>query len=96
MPFFFNLKALIGVFFTLAILLSIIFFFAFFAIIALPIVFLIYLFRKKILSYFLKKSFAYKFRNTKNEDSFYNIYENNNKDYIEVDYEKNKEEGNEN
>ncbi len=96
MPFFFNLKALIGVILTLAFLFSIIFFFAFFAIIALPLVFLIYLFRKKILNYFLKKNFSYKFHNTKNEEDFYNIYENNNKDYIEVDYEKNKEEGNEN
>ena len=96
MPFFFNLKALIGVILTLVFLFSIIFFFAFFAIIALPLVFLIYLFRKKILNYFLKKNFSYKFHNSKNEESFYNIYENNNKDYIEVDYEKNKEEGNEN
>ena len=92
MPFFFNLKALIGVILTLVFLFSIIFFFAFFAIIALPLVFLIYLFRKKILNYFLKKNFSYKFHNTKNEEGFYNIYENNNKDYIEVDYEKNDKE----
>ena len=96
MPFFFNLKALIGVILTLAFLFSIIFFFAFFAIIALPIVVLIYLFRKKILNYFLKKNFSNKFHYTKNEEGFYNIYENNNNDYIEVDYEKNKEDGNEN
>ena len=96
MSFLFNLKTLIGVIFTLAIIFTIIFFFAFFAIIALPLVMILYLFRKKILYYFLKKKFSYKFYNTSNEEGFYNIYENNNKDYIEVDYEKSKEEDNKN
>ena len=94
MPFYFNFRSIIGVIFSLAILFTIIFFFAFFAIITLPLLILLYLFRKKILKYFLKKNFSNKFYNTKNEGSFYNIYENNNKDYIEVDYEKKKEEDN--
>ena len=34
--------------------------------------------------------------NEKNKSNFNNFDENKNKDYIEVDYEKNKEEGNEN
>mgnify|MGYP001188278375 FL=1 len=96
MPFFFNLKTLIGVIFTLAILFTIIFFFAFFAIIVLPLLLVLYLFRKKILFYFIKKKFSNKFYGTTNKGDFYNIYENNNKDYIEVDYEKNKEEDNKN
>ena len=96
MSFFFNLKTLIGVIFGLAILFTIFFFFAFFVIIALPLVMILYLFRKKILYYFLKKKFSYKYYNTPNEEGFHNIYENNNKDYIEVDYEKNKEEDNKN
>ena len=49
MPFLFNFKALLGILVTLAVLFSIIFFFAFFAILALPIVLIIYLFRKKYL-----------------------------------------------
>ena len=96
MPFFFNIKALLGVVFTLAILVSIIFFFAFFAIIALPLILLLYLFRRKIFSYFLKKSFSYKFHKTRDETYFYNVNENNNKDYIEVEYKKNKEHNKEN
>ena len=45
--FLFNFKALLGILVTLAVLFSIIFFFAFFAILTLPIVLIIYLFRKK-------------------------------------------------
>lgn len=92
MPFFFNIKALLGVVVTLTILVSIIFFFAFFAIIALPLILLLYLFRRKIFSYFLKKNFSHSFYNEQNKSNFNNFDENKNKDYIEVDYEKNNEE----
>ena len=92
MPFFFNIKALLGVVFTLAILVSIIFFFAFFAIIALPLILLLYLFRRKIFSFFLKKNFSHRFYNEQNTSNFNNFDESQNKDYIEVDYEKNNEE----
>ena len=92
MPFFFNIKALLGVLVTLAILASIIFFFAFFAIIALPLILLLYLFRRKIFSYFVKKNFSRSFYNEQNTSNFNNFDENKNKDYIEVDYEKNNEE----
>ncbi len=92
MPFFFNIKALLGVVVTLAILVSIIFFFAFFAIIALPLILLLYLFRRKIFSYFVKKKFSRRFYNEQNTSNFNNFDENKNKDYIEVDYEKNNEE----
>ncbi len=92
MPFFFNIKALLGVVVTLAILVSIIFFFAFFAIIALPLILLLYLFRRKIFSYFVKKNFSRRFYNEQNTSNFNNFDENKNKDYIEVDYEKNNEE----
>ena len=60
----------------------------------MPLVLVIYLFRKKILNYFLKKIFLINFIALQTKGGFYNIYENNNKDYIEVDYEKNKEEDN--
>ena len=92
MPFLFNIKALIGVIFSLAIILSIFFFFAFFAIIALPCILLLYAFRKKIFKYIFKKKFSYTFDNTKVESNLNNIYKNKNKDYIEVDFEKNKDE----
>ncbi len=91
MPFFFNIKALIGIVFTLAILFSVIFFFAFFAIISLPLILFLYLFRKKILQYFLNKSFFYASYNTNKANDLNNTYKNNKKDYIEVDYEKNKD-----
>ena len=86
MPFFFNIKALIGIVFTLAILFSVIFFFAFFAIISLPLILFLYLFRKKILQYFLNKSFFYASYNTNKANDSNNTYKNNKKDYIEVDY----------
>ena len=54
MPFLFNFKALLGVLVTLAVLFSIIFFFAFFAILALPS-FIIYLFRKNIQLFYYEK-----------------------------------------
>ncbi len=92
MPFFFNIKALLGVVVTLAILVSFIFFFAFFAIIALPLILLLYLFRRKIFSFFLKKNFSHRFYNEQNTSNFNNFDESQNKDYIEVDYEKNNEE----
>ena len=92
MPFFFNIKALLGVLVTLAILVSIIFFFAFFAIITLPLILLLYLFRRKIFSYFLTKNFSHRFYNDENTSNFNNFDQNKNKDYIEVDYEKNNEE----
>ena len=63
MPFLFNFKALLGILVTLAVLFSIIFFFAFFAILALPIVLIIYLFRKKIFNYFIMKKFSNQFYN---------------------------------
>ena len=87
MPFFFNFKSLLGLVFSLTILFVIIFFFAFFAIVALPLIVLIYLFRRKIFSYFFKKTFSHKFHNFKSEENFYNN-SGNNKDFIEVDYEK--------
>ena len=89
MPFLFNFKALLGVLVTLAVLFSIIFFFAFFAILALPILLIIYLFRKKIFNYFIMKKFSNQFYNTNNQSSYNSTFHNNDKDYIEVDYEKN-------
>ena len=89
MPFLFNFKALLGILVTLAVLFSIIFFFAFFAILALPIVLIIYLFRKKIFNYFIMKKFSNQFYNSNNQSSYNGTFHNNDKDYIEVDYEKN-------
>ena len=89
MPFLFNFKALLGILVTLAVLFSIIFFFAFFAILVLPIVLIIYLFRKKIFNYFIMKKFSNQFYNTNNQSSYNSTFDNNDKDYIEVDYEKN-------
>ena len=62
-----------------------------FAIISLPLILFLYLFRKKILQYFLNKSFFYASYNTNKANDLNNTYKNNKKDYIEVDYEKNKD-----
>ena len=66
-----------------------IFFFAFFAILFLPLIILLFLFRKKILRRFFIKNFKVNYPNfeQKHHDNFYE----NNDDYIEVDYEINKE-----
>lgn len=88
MPFFFNLKVLIGFLLGIIILLGMIFFFAFFAIVIFPLIFVMYLFRKKILKYFLKKSLSKKYYREVNPNAYNNFYESNNQDFIEVDYDK--------
>ena len=88
MPFFFNLKVLIGFLLGIIILLGMIFFFAFFAIVIFPLIFVMYLFRKKILKYFLKKSLSKKYYREVNPNVYNNFYESNNQDFIEVDYDK--------
>ncbi|MDC3023886.1 hypothetical protein OA264_00225 [Alphaproteobacteria bacterium] len=88
MPFFFNFKALFGFFLVIAILLGMIFFFAFFAIIIFPLILIIYLFRKRILKYFFIKSFSQKYYSQENQNVYNNFSENSNQDFIEVEYEK--------
>ena len=89
MPFYLNLKVIFSLIILLALIICTIFFFAFFAILSLPLIVLLFLFRKKILRRFFIKNFKvnhYKFKQ-KHDDGFYE----NNDNYIEVDYEINKE-----
>ena len=87
----FNIKVFIYFIFIITFISLLVFFFAFFAIIALPLIILLFLLRKSIARYLLKKNFfqsTYSFTDKKNEDYKYESY----KSIIEVDYEKKSEE----
>ena len=90
MPFYLNLKIIISLILVLTLVVCVIFFFAFFAIIFLPIIVLIYLFRKKIFKNIVVKNFAPNSHIYEGKKHGNNIYESDN-DFIEVDYESKKE-----
>ena len=57
MPFYLNIKLIAGLLAIILLIIFIIFFFAFFAIVILPFLLIIYLFRKKILDFYIHKGF---------------------------------------
>ena len=90
MPFYLNLRIIFSLILLLILIVSAIFFFAVFAILLIPLTFLFFLFRKSILRNFFIKNFnvntssSYK---KQNKNDFYENIDN----YIEVDYEIKKE-----
>ncbi|MBF96328.1 MAG: hypothetical protein CFH34_01221 [Alphaproteobacteria bacterium MarineAlpha9_Bin4] len=90
MPFYINLKIIIAVILILALIVCLFFFFAIFAIIMLPIIILVYIFRKRILKTIIVKNFTSSTHGFENETYRSNPYESDN-DFIEVDYEKKNE-----
>ena len=79
-----SLKKIIIILVTIALSGIVIFFFAFLALFAIPIVLILFALRKVL----FKKIFSYGYNSFNEEEKFFH----NNKNYIEADYKKEKEE----
>ena len=90
MPFYLNLRIIFSLILLLILIVSAIFFFAVFAILLIPLTFLFFLFRKSILRNFFIKNFNVNTSSSYKKHNKNDFYENAD-NYIEVDYEIKKE-----